>query len=234
MEQLVNQYTPREMLDALRQAPAPTNFLRKMFVKKQNEHATRFIEIDVEKGGQEVAAFVSATGPAEVIQPQGFENNIHAIPYTYQEKNFTAADVETRLPGQTVYGAGSPKARLDAKVGGWLQDLRDRNARNMEWQLAQAMQTGKVIVDGKGVKYTVDFRMDAAHLVTNTGGDIWGSGTEDKIGQLEAAAQLSQDKGAPGATVIIMGTEAARIWLADEKLLKYLDTKRAEICGIMN
>jgi hypothetical protein len=228
----VDNYTPREMLAAIKQAPAPTNFLRGMFVKRQTEHPTSFIEIDVEKGGQEVAAFVSATGPAELIKSAGFTNNVHAIPYTYQEKAFTAADVETRLPGETVYGGMSPKARLDERVGMWLQELRDRNARNIEWQLATAMQTGKVTVDGKGVSYEVNYQMSSSNLITNTAGDVWGSGTEDKIGQLEAMAQLPQNAGAPGLTVIVMGTEAARLWLADANVLKYLDNKRVEMGGI--
>ena len=226
--EIMAQYTPRDMLEALEQNPRPSTFLKDRLVSGAPiEHDTDVIEIDVEKGGQTVAAYVSRVGDANVVGKRGFETNIHAIPYVYEETPFTAKDVRTRLPGETVYKTGAGR-RLDVKMGKWMSILSDRLTRLEEKQLAEAIQTGKVVVTGKDVNYTVDFQMDPSHLITNSGADNWGSGTEDKVAQLEAASELIRESGAPTATELYLGFEAGQNFLKDAAILANLDNRRVE------
>ena len=227
--EIVAQFTPRSMIEALTQNPRPSTFLLDRLISKTTTHDTDIIEIDVEKGGQTVAAFVSRVGEANTVGKRDFTNLMHAVPYIYEEVPFTAKDLKSRLPGETVYSGSGPAARLQQKVGGWLAMLRDRIIRNEEWQLATALQTGKIVVSGKDVDYEIDFQMDASHLVTNAGGDIWGSGTEDKIAQLEADSQKIRDKGAPPPTDLYLGSNAAVEFLKDTDILNYLDNRRVQM-----
>lgn len=224
--EIVAQFTPRVMLEALRQMPEPSRFMLDRHIKKTTEHDTDIIEIDVEKGGQTVAAFVSRAGDANVVGKREFKALMHAIPYIYEEIPFTAKDVKVRLPGETVYSGSTPAQRLSQKIGGWMKILRDRMVRNKELQLLTALQTGKIVVSGKDIEYEIDFKMDANNLVTNGGAAIWGSGTEDKIAQLEEDAEKSRDLGAPPPTVLYLGVDAAKLWLEDTKVLSYLDNRR--------
>lgn len=227
--EIVAQFTPRVMLEALMQEPEPSRFMLDRHIRKTTTHDTEIIEIDVEKGGQTVAAFVSRVGDANVVGKREFTAIMHNIPYIYEEIPFTAKDIKVRLPGETVYSGSSPAARLSKKIGGWLKMLRDRIVRNKELQLLTAMQTGEIQITGKDVGYTVDFQMDPTHLVTNTGAAIWGSTTEDKIEQLETDAAKSRDKGAPPPTVLYLGIDAAKLWLADSAVLSYMDNRRVQL-----
>lgn len=226
--EIVAQYTPRDMIDAMVQEVRPSTFLLDMFVGGNIEtHDTDVIEIDIVKGGQTKAAYVSRASDPTVVGKKGFDTLIHAVPYVYEEITFTSKDVKTRLPGNSVYTQGA-KARMDAKVGKWLATLEDRLTVLKECQVAEAMQTGKLTVVGDGVSYIVDFQMDADHLIQNTGTANWGSGTEKKVDQLENMAQLIRKKGAPSPTMLLMDVNAAREFLADEDIRADLQNRRIE------
>lgn len=228
MEALTSIYTPRVMLEALRQNPRPSTFLRDLFVRRVTSHESAILEIDVVKGGKKLSAYVGRTMNPNQVGKRGFSTNLHTAPYISEEIAYGPQDTRERLPGETVYSGQSPRARLDQKVAGWLMDLEDRLIRREEQQIAEALQTGKIVVTGNGVNYTVDFQMDSDHLVTLTGSDKWNL-TGDKIAQIEAWSALTRNAGAPTATDIIMGTDAAALFLKDETVLKYLDNKRVEM-----
>ena len=227
--ELIALYTPRDMIKAMLQNPRPITFLRDLLIGgRVTEHDTEIIEIDITKGGRSVAAYVSRVGEANVVGKKGFSTNLHVIPYVYEEIPFTAKDVKTRLAGETIYASGANN-RLDLKIGEWLGTLSDRLEVLEEQQLAEIIQTGKLVVSGKGVDYEVDFQMDGTHLVTNTGADNWGSGTEDKIKQLEDGAAVIRETGAPNPTHLILDPKAAADFLNDEAVLKYMDLKNVEM-----
>ncbi len=226
----ISQYTPRTMLDALKQAPPVSSFLTGLFVRRSTTHDTRTVEIDIEKGGQKLAAYVSRVGEPERVAKRGFETLLHAMPYTAEQIDFTPEDLEVRNPGTTIYSAGSPSTRLNEKIAGWLQDLRGRLARLKEFQMAQALQTGKLTVAGRGVNYTVDFQMPAGNIYAVT--TAWDQTGADPIADLEGAAAKIRALGAPSPTVIILGVNAAGAWLTDANVLKYMDNKNVMMGSI--
>ena len=230
--EIVAQYTPRVMIEAMVQNPRPSTFLLDLLVgARVQTHDTEVVEIDITKGGQTMAAYVSRASDPTVVGKRGMDTLLHATPYTYEEIPFTSKDIESRLPGANVYATGAGN-RMDTKVGEWLADLSDRVMRLKEYQVAEALQTGKLTVAGDGVSYVVDFQMDTDHLIQNAGGDIWGSGTEDKAAQLEEAAQLMRDKGAPSPTILLLDRNAAADWLSDTKIRSDMDIRRANF-GVM-
>ena len=226
---IIAQYTCKDMIDAMVQNPRPTTFLLDMLVKGRVEiHDTDVIEIDIVKGGQTMAAYVSRVADPTLVGKDSFETLIHAVPYIYEEIIFTSKDVKKRLPSQTVYQTGAA-TRLSVKIGQWLGTLEDRLIRREEGQVAEAIQTGKLVVQGDGVDYTVDFKMDAAHLPVNSGTSNWGSTTEDKLAQLSTWSRLCTDKGAPMPTVAIMDKLAGADFIKDPEVLKYLDNRRVKL-----
>lgn len=226
---IIAQYTCRDMIDAMVQKPRPTTFLLDMLVGGRTEiHDTDIIEIDIVKGGQTMAAYVSRVSDPTLVGKDSYDTLIHAVPYIYEEIIFTSKDVKKRLPSQTVYQTGAAN-RLSVKIGQWLGNLEDRMIRREEYQVAEAIQTGKLVVQGDGVDYTVDFKMDPAHLVVNSGNSNWGSGSEDKLAQLSTWSRLCTDKGAPMPTIAIMDKLAGQDFIKDENVLKYLDNRRVKM-----
>jgi len=228
-DNLETKYTVKRMISALEQVPEPVTFLQDRLVKKVNELDSENIEIDITRLGQTLAAYVSREGGPTNLKKREFTTLNHVAPYIYEQTVFTPKDLKERLPGQTIYGSGSPKDRLAVKVGEANFDMRERRVRRMEQQLAEGLQTGKVLVVGKDVNYTIDYRMEAANLPVNLTTDKWGSTTEDKIAQMVADAKTIRVSGAGVATEVYMGEAAANLWLQDTDVLAYMDIKRVEM-----
>lgn len=218
MESLVSIYTPRVMIEAMKQSQRPTTFLGDLLVKRRTPELSDLIEIDVETGGKKVSVYTTRTANPTEVGKLGYHTNIHNTPYISEEVTYTSRDTRDRLPGENPYAGQNPRARLDTKIANWLADLQDRLIRREEQQIAEAIQTGKLVISAPGVNYTVDYQMNSSHIVVLTGSDLWSS-TGDKIAQIEAWSALIRNSGAPAATDIIMGTSAAAAFLADSKVL---------------
>lgn len=222
-------FTPVTMIEAMEQLPPVHTFLRDLLVRGTPKyHDTEAITSDIVKGGMTRAAYVSRTGEPTTVGKKGFGGLLHVTPYIYEEIPFTAMDVKSRLPGETVYQKGAGN-RLATRMGEWLGELNGRFIRREESQIADVIQTGKLAISGTGVNYEVDFQMDANQIIVNSGTDNWGSGTEDKIKQLTTAERVKLIKGAPPSTILLMGTTAAEAFIKDTEVLSYLNNRRVEL-----
>jgi len=225
-------YTPQSMVEAMEQKARPLTFLQGLFIKGIKTHTTPVVSIDVVKGGRKVAAYINRTENPGKVAKRGYSTQLHVAPYVAEEIDYTAENVILeRLPGENPINGGSPRARQDALVMGWLNDLQDRLINLQEFQVAEALQTGKLHVIGAAVDYYVDFQMDSNNLITLTGGDKWDS-TGNKISQLQAWCKKPRAVGAPSSTLAIMGENAANLFLADANVLKYLDNRKMEMGSI--
>lgn len=221
----IAQYTPREMLQMMEQYPLPTNFLSSMFVKDRNETNKTVLEIDKLFGGQLVAGFTSRQGGPNIVGKAGGDTHIHIAPYIYEQVPYTPSDVDVRQAGTTVYDNSAQY--LGQRVERWLSDLENRFNRNEEMQIAEALQTGQVHVQGKDVDYLVDYDMKAGHLITLAGADMW-DGTPDKLAQLEAWAEMIEDTGAPGPDVLVGERKAMNMLINDDDIKDMIDNRRID------
>lgn len=233
MTDLTNQYTPRTMVDAMRQVARPTTFLYEklglMSSARIKRHNTKYIELDKVFGNQLVAGYVNRHGPAHVVGKLGYSNVIHVSPYLKEKYVFTSEDTEVRDPGMTIYDG---IANIDAAVMNALNVLRDRFIRVDELQIAQALQTGKITVSGDGVSFEIDFGQDAGHLITLSGTARWTESTSDKLTQIGTWCSLIEDKGAPTPTWMIGEKSAIQNLISDTNVKAFLDNRAIEIGSI--
>lgn len=221
------QYTPRDLVEAMVQLPAPTTFLANLFVNRRIPTDKTIIEIDQVFGGQVAAGYVNRQGGPNQVGKAGYKTPMHVAPYIYEELTYTPKDVDTRVAGQTIYGSTS--TYLDILVSGWLMDLEGRFIRAEEKQIAEALQTGKVQVTGKDVDYEVDFGMKATHLKTLTAGDMWSANDGDaKMAQLEDWAEQIMDTGAPTPTTLLGERKAMNYLINDDVIKSNLDIRRLD------
>lgn len=215
------QYELRELLGAIRYDNNPTTFLASLLMRGQTPktHTKNYVVIDVIRGGRRIAAYVSRRGDPERVGKKGFDSKLHALPYTYQEMTFTYDDLETRLPGMTVYESNSPQAMLDTIMGENLRELDNRIVVREEQQIAEALTSGKQVIQGDGVDYEVDYGRNAGSEVTLTAGDRWSeSATRDIRGDFKAAAAQMTTPGVDGGdpNIVIMGKNAGANYIADQ------------------
>jgi len=228
---VVAQYETREMLDALKIEPPPITFLQKMLVKREVTHDTTIVEIDTERAGQKLAAYVSRVGTGEAVGKDDFTTALHLLPYTRQVQTFTAADLANRVAGETIY-EGSPSSRADMAVGKFLRKAGNRNDRLREKQLADAIITGKQTVSGKGfVDYEIDYQRNAsctgAALTTTS---RWGESGATIVANLRAGQAVLTTPGIDGgyATDLVLGVNAGQNFVDSDEITGRLDYRRLD------
>jgi len=219
------QYTPVELVRAMRQIPVDTTFLQDLFVKERNFTDKEWIEIDQIFDGQTIATYVSRDGDSTKIGKDGYNSKLHFAPYINEEITFTSKDVNVKLAGLNRYESNAEQA-IAKRHTKWLQQLQGRVTRREEQQVAEALRTGKVAVSGVDVDYEVDFGMNENHIITLSGNDKWDSSSDDKTALLETWCALIVDKGAPPADTLVMGGTAAKLFKKDTGILSMLDNRR--------
>lgn len=233
----VIQYNRRTLLAAVAAANPPSTFLQDLLIKKDNTHDTKYIEIDKVSAGHRLAAYTDRAGnPVQVDKP-GFDSTLDVIPYTKQIMTLTPEDLEIRSPGNTIYESGSPKAKMDQKVGEWLGELDKRIVRLEEYQTAYGLTNGTVVVSGDGLaSYTIDFQRHADNTgAALTGDNRWGYASPDIAGNMKDGAAQMRKPGINGGspTICLLGLTAGEKYVDDTTIADKLDNRRIEQ-GVIN
>lgn len=227
----VIQYTPREMLAAMKEQVRPDDFLARLETYPEIVSDNKYIEIDDEVVAQGIAGYNNRTGEAIEVAKDGHSTYLHVAPYVDEQITFTPADADTRAPGETIY-EGSAISRYDRQVMGALNKLGDRFDRLDEKQRAEVIQAGTITVlnSDVGQDYTIDYQLPAANKVTLTGTAVWGGAASAIKTNLQTWAKVIRDNGYPAVDLIMQG-DAADLLLTDAttstgSLYGLLDTER--------
>ncbi len=144
------------------------------------------------------------------------------------KKNFRAYDLlKTPAIGMDPYNPGAPRDRVLEALTMELDDLKDRIAKSIEVQAAQAMQ-GKITIDQDNIQREIDFQIPSGNIVTLTSGDLWTASTGDPSGDFETWNALAQESGYP-ADVCIMGDSAWDAFRKNATVKDELDNRKMEI-----
>lgn len=226
----VTLYTPREMMAAMREWVRPDSFLKGRLVNAPDSISdTKYIEIDDEQITQDIAAYNSRTGEPVEVSKDGYATKIHVAPYVDDMQTISTADLDTRLPGETVY-EGSAVSRKAELVNKALMRMSDRLDRLEESQIAEVIQKGTVTVLNAttGQNFTIDFGLPAANKATLSGANVWGGGSSDILGNFQTWCGQLQKR---GYTVVdaYMHQDAANLLMADATIKGLLDNRAINI-----
>jgi hypothetical protein len=221
-------YTTRAMTRALEQMKPVRTFLRDTIFNDMENHVSRYVDIDIQKGNRRIAAYVSPKLQGKTVRREGFATNSYKAPYT-KEKMVTEATMwDNRPMGMDMYeGAMSPAEKAEEQLGKDLGYLEERIVRLEEVQCSEAIQTGKVTVSGEGLDYEIDFGMDPTHLPTLLGTAKWDDFTNSRPLQnmRDWADLIAQDSGLVAGDAIL-GKTAARNFLSNTNVRALLDNRR--------
>ena len=191
----IDLYNQRTMIRALETRFKPRMFLRDMFFHGQDPqtHTTTSFDIDIFKGKRRVAPYVKPIHQGVLVEKEGFTTKNFTPPYVKPKFVSKAQDFLTREIGKTMYAPGDgPSQRAQKQLGKELAEGDDMISRLEETQAAQLMETGKVVVTGKGYDgLEIDFGMDANHIITLSGTDLWTDAASQPLEQFRAWNQLT-------------------------------------------
>src|SRR5262252_6564927 len=101
-------YEPRTLLAPFEQGPLARTFLRDTFFGAREYPPTALVEFDFRRGRRKMAPFVAPLVGGKVMERQGFETRFYRAPRIAPVRALRTPDLEARLPGETINGAGKP------------------------------------------------------------------------------------------------------------------------------
>ena len=222
----ISLFETRVMLRMLEQLKPARRFLLDTFFPTIETSNAKNVDIDIIKGSRRLAPFVSPTMEGKVVDREGYTTRSYTPPYIKPKMITTAQDFLNRNPGEHIYQSSQNAAqRAATQLVKDLATLENMVNRREEWMAAQLVQTGAVTVTGDGVSDTIDFGMDASHIITLTGGDLWSDMTNSTpLEDLRAWRRLILKDSGIVPNVCVMGSDALDAFIGHTKVKDALDT----------
>ncbi|MDX5091606.1 major capsid protein [Lactobacillus crispatus] len=231
-------YEPQTMLPAFQRRMPVTTFLRDMFFAGETTFDTKHVIMDFYKNRQRVAPLVAEGSLPINIKRDGFETKIYTAPFINLASPIDTGMLQSRLPGEAVFGGMSPDERAVQQMNRDFLELSDMITRREELMDAELLQTGKVTVSGyiddaaTIVRTdTIDFGFE--NTINLTGGSQWNQTTSKKYEDLEEAVRKSRKAGY-NPTIALLGEQAWADLRADDNFMtKFMDLRYAQF-GTIN
>lgn len=227
----MNIYTPQTMLRPVTKRMPVTTFIRDTFFPGFETFPTKHVVMDFYKNKQRVAPFVAEGSRPINIRREGYRTEFYTPPFINISVPYDTDLLQTRLPGEQVFGGMSPEERAMAMMQQDYQELDDMIVRREEVMAAELLQYGTVTVTGYVDDSATQVRTDTIdygfeNVINLTGSSQWNQPDADPYADLEAAANLVR-QGGYNPEVVVLGEEAARRLLQNERILKLLDVRNA-------
>jgi len=206
------------------------SFLLDTFFSRTEESTSKYVDIDIIKGKRRLAPFVNPKHQGKMVERIGYTTRSYEPPYIKPKVITTADEALRRSAGETMYGsAKTAMDKAEELLAKDLVDLDNMITRREEWMASQLLQTGKVAIVGDGVNDEIDFGMDANHIITLAGADLWSAATATPLEDLRTWRRLIQKDSGLTPNVCVMGSSAIDAFLAHASVTGQLDTRRIDL-----
>lgn len=234
----INIYEPQTMQPAIQKRMPVTTFLRNTFFPGFSTFPTETVLMDFYKNRQKIAPFVAEGSKPVNIRRDGYETKVYKAPYIAISAPYDTKLLQTRLPGEQVFGGMTAEERALALMQRDYQELDDMIVRREEAMIADLLQNGKVTITGyvddsatKVRTETVDYNFD--NVINLTGANKWSDPTSDKYEDLYQAVSMVRKSGF-NPTIVVLGEGAWNNLRKDSNFMdKYMDLRYAQF-GMIN
>lgn len=223
----INLFEPRTMLKFSERMPKATTFLRDKFFKEKEFSPTAKVDVDIKIGGLKVAPYVSEKIGGKVVENSGFRTETFAPPLVSPLKITTAADIQKRAMGESIYSSRTPDERAAEKLIKDLQDLDEMITRREEVMCAEAIFEGEIDVKGDGVDYIISF--GHTNRQTLSGENLWSASTSTKLSDLKRWRRTVQQTGFVNTDTVVMAADVADELLKDKEIKELLNIRNVSI-----
>lgn len=201
----------------------PWWFLETFFGAAPQLSTEQNIVIDIKKGSQPLAPFVSPDQPGAALPGLASETAIFAPAYVKPRDALIPKQMFVRQPGEAIGGSLSPLQRSAALLRETLAAHEAAIRRRVQHMAVDMWLDGRVTVTGdKYPAKIVDFRRDAALTKALTGGDRWGQSGVSPVDDVTEWCELAGEKGGAAPSHVIMTGDAWKLYEADPKFEKLL------------
>lgn len=226
MPNSIDLYTPRTLMEVVRNNPPTRTFFRDTFFTNVQTFPTERVDLDIVKGDRQMAAFVHPRVGGSVIRMDGYRTESYAPPLINPADITTADMLMTRLPGEDLYSSRTPMQRAAERLTYEYNKLQDSAIRREEWMCATALMEGKIPIVGKGVNEEIDFGHTLKKTLTSD--NVWGGSKASILDNLEDWVDEVEEEGLVNPDMLILGNKAARLFRDDKKILALLDNRRVQ------
>ena len=224
----------RTMIAVLDQRKATLTLYRSTFFRRQPQiHVSETFAVDVRKGGVRIAPFVSPVREGQAVRAEGFTTYDLKPGYVKPKFTITPADLQKRLPGESIFSARSTAEREQILVARRLGELDDTLVNREEVMMRDALLDGLIEIweDVRGTLVKVreiDFLRNAALTVTLGVGTWWTTVATTILDNLQTWATLLRTHGNMGPDVCIMAPDVTAVVTRNTTILALLDNRRVE------
>lgn len=222
---ILNTDNPIELSKALILAYKPQTFLRSMCTTIT--HATKSFDIDVSKKTRAMAPYVRDHEDGKYVARDGYETLSFTPPKVGQKRNITSSDLQNRAAGQAVVEISADNANQEERKSALVvEDLLDLQAyveRREEQQIAEILQTGKVVTGvGDDIKSTIPDK----NIFNVAGADKFDAANSDPIAWMRKISRKNVVlRGGSAVKRAIFGGDAFDAFLKNAAVLAQLDKK---------
>lgn len=207
--------------------PQPSSFLLDFFFPDIQTEDNEEIHFDIDKSKPRLAPFVSPLVSGKVVADDGFETKSFRPAYVKDKRRFNPDQPLKRRIGETIGGSLTPTNRREAALNRSLNNQLQNLTRTEEVMAAQALTTGRIVVQGENYPTTVvNFQREAELTQVLTGATRWGETGVDVLNDVEDWADLVQGHSGAAGNKVVMEPMAWRIFRTNPRVEKLLDVRR--------
>jgi hypothetical protein len=222
-------YEPRTLLAAFDQGPLVHTFLRDTFFQGRDFPPTELVEFDFRRGRRRMAPFVAPRVGGKVMERSGYETRTYRAPRIAPVRPLSIADLEARLPGETIYEGRTAADRAVELLAGDSIYLDEAITRREEWMCRELLINGMITVTAdNGYQETINYLQSSAgapdnheHITIN-----WDQADSDPLADLESARLNTIKASGIGPNVALFGTEAVKAFMNNTKVKDFFHNRR--------
>lgn len=186
-----------------------------------------YIAFDVVTEAETLAPFVSPCTAGKPMKDEGYTTKLFKPAYVKPKHVVEPCKTIKRRAGEAIGGNLSAEERFDADLGEKLGKQERMIQRRLEWMAAQALETGKVIVNGEDYPETeVDFGRDPGNTIQLAGGAAWDQATSTPLQDIEDWSQIVLEGVGVGAADLVFTPSAWKLFIKNQDVNDLLDSRR--------
>ena len=218
-------YTPRKLVGVIGLLLQTPQFLLQAAFSDMIFSEYETIDVDVELGGNTIAAFCAPEEQGRIVKEREFETKSFKPPYLKEKMKLSPRKAFKRKMGES-FGSGtlSPMQRQMLRSMDSFKLLGDRVRVRKEAMAAEALVKGTVTVEGPGyARKVVDFGRDPSLTVVLAGAAAWSSlATANPLSDFEAFSNLVLQAGGGVISDYVLDPVAWSWCVKNETLMKVL------------
>jgi len=233
---MINMFESRSLTNAINRTKVIEPFVLNTFFKNTQFHAADKIDIEIITGSDKLAQFVNQHEGALPIKKLSKMVKTLSLPRTFEKKLFTALELANYKSVGNIY-VTSPEERTNLAnqmILQELEELKNRIIRRREQMACEALSTGQINVNQNNIEFWVNFEFEQnVHLVTLASNAKWSEATAKPLVNLKNWKRDIMKRCGINADIMILGSEAADSFIANDSIKKELDTNNNRI-GVLD